>query len=67
VVDFTGVTGQKSTPIEGFALVYIEPTSTIKHGSNITACYVQAVTGNAVGGSSAALNLGAIEPPKLIQ
>jgi Flp pilus assembly protein TadG len=66
-VDFTGVTGRKSIPIEGFVQVYIEPTSTIKGGSNITACYVKSVDGNVVGGSTAALDLGAIESPKLIQ
>jgi hypothetical protein len=66
-VDFTGVNGKKPVAIEGFAQIYIEPTSTIKHGSNITACYVRSVDGNIVRGSIGALNLGAIEPPKLIQ
>jgi hypothetical protein len=66
-VDFTGVKGNKPVAIEGFAQIYIEPTSTIKHGSNITACYVKSVDGNIVSGSTGALNLGAIEPPKLIQ
>jgi hypothetical protein len=48
--------------IEGFAQIYIEPGSTIKHGDNITACYVKSVDGNVVGGTPGALNLGAIEP-----
>jgi Flp pilus assembly protein TadG len=66
-VDFGGCNGRCSATIEGFAQIYIEPTSTIKHGSNITACYVKSVDGNIVSGSTGALDLGAIEPPKLIQ
>ena len=63
-VDFSGVTGRKSMSILGFAQVYIEPSST---STNITACYVKSVSGSVASGNPTALNLGAIEPPKLIQ
>jgi hypothetical protein len=70
-VDFAGCNGNCSVTIEGFAQVYIEPTSSSKNkgksGSQITACFITGVDGNTVTGSSSAPSLGAIEPPKLIQ
>jgi hypothetical protein len=69
-VDFNGCSGNCSTTIIAFAQVYVEPSSRSKvtgNGtSNISACYVKAVDGNVVSGGGG-LNLGAIEPPKLIQ
>jgi hypothetical protein len=70
-VDFAGCNGNCNVTIEGFAQVYIEPTSSSKNkgqsGSQITACFIKGVDGNTVTGSSTAPSLGAIEPPKLIQ
>jgi Flp pilus assembly protein TadG len=54
-VDYGGVTGAKTMPIEAFAQVYIEPGST---SSNITACYVKQVDPSAISGDPNATNLG---------
>jgi len=67
VVDYAGCTGNCNTVIEAFAQVYIEPNSTIGNNPSINACYVKSVDGNVVSGGSGNINLGAIEPPKLIQ
>jgi hypothetical protein len=70
-VDFNGCKGSCSAAIEGFAQVYIEPSSTSKitgNGtSNISACFVKGIVADAVAGGSGGLDLGAIEPPNLIQ
>jgi hypothetical protein len=70
-VDFTGCNGNCNVTIEGFVQVYLEPSSSSKNqgqnGTQISACYIQGVDGNAVTSSAGAPNLGAIEPPKLIQ
>lgn len=71
-VDFAGCNGSCTTTIEGFAEVYIEPTSTSKtkgNGTttNISACFVKAIDANAISGGSGGVDLGAIEKPKLIQ
>ena len=54
-VDFAGVTGTETIPIEAFAQIYIEPGST---SANISACYVKQVDSNAVGGDESAPKLG---------
>lgn len=54
-VDFGGITGKKSTPIEAFAQVYIEPGST---STNITACFVKQADPSAISGDPNAPNLG---------
>jgi hypothetical protein len=70
-VDFTGCNGNCNVTIEGFVQVYLEPSSSSKNqgqnGTKISACYIKGVDGNAVTASSGAPNLGAVEPPKLIQ
>jgi hypothetical protein len=70
-VDFTGCNGNCNVTIEGFVQVYLEPTSSSQNqgqnGTQISACYIKGVDGNTVTGSSGAPNLGALEPPKLIQ
>ena len=71
-VDFTGLNGGSgAVTIEGFAQIYIEPTSSSKNtgnnGPQISACYVQAIDPNAVAGGPGGVDLGAKEPPKLIQ
>lgn len=63
-VDFAGCTGSCTANIQGFADIYIEPGST---SSNITACFVQAVTANTMSGGSNPVNLGSYAQPELIQ
>ena len=61
-VDFTGCHGANcSMPIEAFAQVYLEQNST---GTDIEGCFVQTLTPNGVGSSSAP-NLGSIGQPVL--
>jgi Flp pilus assembly protein TadG len=61
-VDFTGCHGANcSMPIEAFAQVYLEQNST---GTDIEGCFVQTLTPNGVGSSSAP-NLGSIGQPIL--
>jgi hypothetical protein len=70
-VDFAGCTGNCSVTIEGFAQVYIEPSSSTKNtgnnGSQITACYIDAVDSTSVSGGTNGASLGAVAPPNLIQ
>jgi hypothetical protein len=70
-VDFSGSNGASSPPtIEAFADVYIEPGSTISNGnggSNITACFVQAVTANTISSGGNPINLGSYAQPQLIE
>ena len=63
-VNFGGCTGGCTTTIEGFANVYLEPSST---STNITACFVQTVTPNSTAGASTAPQLGSYMQPQLIQ
>ncbi len=63
-VDFAGCTGSCTANIQGFADIYIEPGST---STNITACFVQAVTANTISGGSNPVNLGSYAQPELIQ
>ena len=62
VIDFTNCNGNCSRPIQGFALMYLEPDSTV---SAIDACFLNATscTGS---GSPGAPNLGSLAPPVLI-
>ncbi|MBF6558705.1 MAG: hypothetical protein IVW56_00335 [Candidatus Binataceae bacterium] len=71
-VDFAGCTGScGNLTIEGFAQVYIEPTSssgnTGQNGTKISACYINAVDSTSIVGGSTGASLGAIAPPNLIQ
>jgi hypothetical protein len=50
--------------IEGFALIYLEPSTTTS--TNINGCFVQAVTANTIASSSAPA-LGAEQVPTLTQ
>jgi Flp pilus assembly protein TadG len=61
-VDFTGVNGSSSMPIEAFAQVYIEPGST---SLNINACFVRQLDPNAVASGGPAL--GSLGRPQLVQ
>jgi Flp pilus assembly protein TadG len=61
-VDFNGCRGRCSMTIQAFANVYIEPSST---STNISACFVKAITPNSIG-SSTAPQLTAISPAQLI-
>jgi hypothetical protein len=63
-VDYAGCTGSCQANILGFADIYIEPGST---STNITACFVQAVTANTISGGSNPVNLGSYAQPELIQ
>ena len=63
VVDFKGCNGSCGMTIEGFAQVYLEPTST---STNMVGCYVSAVAPDTIG-SSGAPALGPVQPPQLIQ
>jgi Flp pilus assembly protein TadG len=61
-VNFTGCTGSCPLPIEGFALMYLEQSSTT---SAINACYISKNTCTTEGSASAP-NLGSLSPPVLI-
>ena len=63
-VDYHGCTGSCSMTIEGFALIYLEPSTTTS--TNINGCFVQAVTANSIASSSAPA-LGALQVPTLTQ
>lgn len=63
VVDFNGCNGNCTMPIEAFAQIYLLPTST---ASEIDGCFVQAVSADSVGSTSAP-QLGALSPSILIQ
>ncbi len=56
--------GSFTTNILGFADIYIEPGST---STNISACFVQAVTANTISGGSNPVNLGSYAQPQLIE
>jgi hypothetical protein len=63
-VDYHGCNGScTGLKIEGFALIYLESTSS---ASQINGCFVQAVTANTIS-SAGATQLGADVPPSLIQ
>jgi Putative Tad-like Flp pilus-assembly len=62
-VDYHGCAGSCTMTIEGFALIYIEPsTSTSTH---IDGCFIQSVSSSTLT-SSTAPDLGASMPPQLI-
>ena len=61
-IDFTGVNGNKDRPIEAFAQIYIDPTTS--DSGTINGCFVQQITPTSLG-SSGAPNLGALSPPVL--
>jgi hypothetical protein len=63
VVDYKGCTGNCTMAIEGFAYVYLEPTSTSKM---INGCFVNLPAPSTIS-SSGAPSLGPIQPPTLIQ
>ncbi len=63
-VNFNGCTGSCTLTIEGFANVYIEPSSTT---TNVTACFVQTVTANTIAGGPSTPDLGSNSQPVLIQ
>jgi hypothetical protein len=62
-VDFHGCNGRCTMTIEGFALIYLEQSST---GTNIDGCFVKAVTASSIASSSAP-GLGALQVPTLTQ
>jgi hypothetical protein len=62
-VNFTGCNGSCSLTIEGFALMYLEQSSTT---SAIQACYISKNTCTGNEGSAGAPNLGSLAPPVLI-
>ena len=62
-MNFSGLSGSSTAlPIEAFAQVYLEPTST---ASNITACFVKQLDPNAVASGGPAL--GSLGRPVLVQ
>jgi hypothetical protein len=63
-VDYHGCTGSCGLTIEGFALIYIEPTTS--SSTDIEGCFVKAVTANSIATSSAPA-LGALQVPTLTQ
>lgn len=63
-VDYHGCTGSCSVTAEGFALIYLEPSTTT--GTSINGCFVKAVAANTVTAVGAP-QLGAEMPPVLIQ
>jgi hypothetical protein len=62
-VDFTSTSGRTNMPIEGFAQIYLEQSSTT---AQINGCFISSVAGNTIT-SSGAPGLGAIAAPVLIQ
>ncbi len=66
VVDFAAAAknGSTSMPIEDFATVYLDPSTT--DSTHINGCYVSAVVGNTVGSSTPPTALGPIAAPVLI-
>jgi Flp pilus assembly protein TadG len=64
-VDFGGCTGNCNLTIEGFAVVYIEPSTTTS--TNINGCFVSAVVPNTIAASSTAPGLGAEDAAHLIE
>jgi Flp pilus assembly protein TadG len=62
-VNFNGCTGQCSMQIEGFALVYLESTTT---NSSLSGCFVNGIAPTSVS-SSTAPALGATQPPTITQ
>jgi hypothetical protein len=63
-VDFHHVNGNKTLNIEGFALIYIDPTTTTTN--NINGCFVSTVTSGTIA-SATAPGLGGLVPDTLIQ
>jgi len=63
-VDYHGCTGGCGLTIEGFAMIYLEPSTTT--GTNINGCFVKATTPNSIAGSGAP-GLGALQVPTLTQ
>jgi hypothetical protein len=61
-VNFQGANGSTSMAIEGFAQVYLEPTST---STNITACFVKELDPKAIASGGPAL--GSLGRPELVQ
>jgi hypothetical protein len=62
-VDYHGCTGSCGITIEGFALIYLEQSSSSTH---IDGCFVQAVAADTIT-STTAPNLGAVMPPSIIK
>ena len=62
-VDYKGCTGSCSMVIEGFALVYLESTTT---NSSLSGCFVNGIAPTSVS-SSGATQLGATTPPTITQ
>jgi Flp pilus assembly protein TadG len=62
IVDFTGCSGKCTLNIEGFAQVYLEPTSTSK---NIQGCFVSTIAPDSIGSASAPA-FGPLQQPALI-
>jgi Putative Flp pilus-assembly TadE/G-like len=62
-VDFKGCTGNCNMAIEGFALVYLESTTT---NSSLSGCFVNGIAPTSVS-SSGATQLGATTPPTMSQ
>lgn len=74
-VNFTGGAGSTTLTIDGFAMLYLNPTQTCLDGSpkppcngnaGLDGCFVQMMAPNSVAGSGAP-NLGATSQPILIQ
>jgi hypothetical protein len=63
-VNFNGCSGTCSMVIEGFALVYLESTTT---NSSLSGCFVNGVAPTSVSGSGGTTNLGATTPPTMTQ
>jgi hypothetical protein len=63
-VDYHGCTGNCSMVIEGFAEIYLEPTSTT---AELDGCFVSSLTPKTVAGGPSTPALGPIAPPVLIQ
>ena len=63
-VDYHGCTGNCPLTIEGFAMIYLEPSTTT--GTNINGCFVKAIAPDSVAGSGAP-GLGALQVPTLTQ
>jgi hypothetical protein len=63
-VDYHGCTGNCTLTIEGFAMIYLEPSDTTS--TSINGCFVKAISANSIASASAPA-LGALQVPILIK
>jgi hypothetical protein len=65
IANFDGSAGKSSIPIAGFAEFYLNPNTDPSKG-NLQGCYLQTVTPESIG-SSTAPNLGSVSAPVIIR